>query len=87
MEKINDFESVLVSLKNNQVIMIVSPISTNFSLRNNKIFVKTENAHYYLSFDEFKKLFEHSIFFLYEQKLTSEIETQKDEEYYAWKHK
>lgn len=87
MEKVNDFESAILSLKNNQVIMILSPISTNFSLRDNRIFVKTENAQYYLGFDEFKKLFEHSIFFYYERKLTSEIETQKDEEYYAWKHK
>lgn len=87
MEKINDFESVIIALKNNQVIMIHSPISTNFTLRDKKICVKTENAQYYLSLDEFKKLFEHSIFFYYERKLTSEIETQKDEEYYAWKHK
>lgn len=87
MEKINDFESVLNTLKNEQVVLIESPIRTNFSLRNQKVFVKTIHAQYFISVEEFEELFKHSIFYLYESKQNSEVEILKDEEYYAWKHK
>lgn len=87
MEKINDFESVITALKNYQVVEIGSPIKTNFSFRNNMIFVKTNNAQYYISLEEFEVLFKHSIFYYFEQTKSVEIEISKDDEYYAWKHK
>jgi hypothetical protein len=87
MEKINDFESVITALKNYQVVEIGNPVKTNFSLRNNKIFVKTNNAHYSITLEEFEALFKNSIFYYFEQTQSSEIETSKDDEYYAWKHK
>jgi len=87
MEKINDFESVINILKNYQVVEIGAPVKTNFSIRNNKIFVKTNNAQYFISLEEFEALFKHSIFYYFEQTQSVEIETSKDDEYYAWKHK
>jgi len=87
MEKINDFDSVINILKNYQVVEIGAPVKTNFSLRNNKIFVKTSNAQYFISLEEFETLFKNSIFYYFEQTQSIEIETSKDDEYYAWKHK
>lgn len=87
MEKINDFETVITALKNYQIVETVNPVKTNFSLRNNKIFVKTYNAQYFISIEEFEVLFKNSIFYYFEQSQSLEIETSKDDEYYAWKHK
>lgn len=87
MEKVCDFDSVITALKNYQIIVIQNPISTHFSIKDNRVQVKTYNAQYLISFKEFEALFKHSIFYYYERKQQSEIETFKDEEYYAFKHK
>ncbi len=87
MERIIDFESVIDALKNYQLVVIQSPLLTNFSIKDNKVLVKTINAQYLISFKEFEELFMHSIFYYYELKQSVQIENEKDEEYYAFKHK
>jgi len=87
MEKISNFELVIYALRNYQSVMIQTPQQTSFVLKGEKIVVKTDNAQYTLNLLEFEELFINSIFYYVEHKETVEIEIQKDDEYYAWKHK
>lgn len=87
MEKIQNFEAVIHSLKNYQIIRIESPVRTVFAYIDDRIHAKTDYAQFSLSITEFTDLYINSIFYYHEKSNSTEIEVTKDEEYYAWKHK
>ncbi len=87
MEKIQNFETVIHSLKNYQIIRIDSPVKTIFAYIENRVYAKTDHAQFSLSLEEFTDLYMNSIFYYHEKSNNTEIEVSKDEEYYAWKHK
>ena len=57
-----------------------------FKKRNKKVWVKSDNATYTLSFKDFVKLYEDDKFVIYEDN-NQIIDSKKDEEYYNFKHK
>jgi len=87
MEKIQNFETVIYSLKNYQIIRIESPVKTIFVYSEDRVYAKTDYAQFSLSLEEFTDLYMNSIFYFHEKSNNVEIEISKDEEYYAWKHK
>lgn len=87
MEKIQNFETVINSLKNYQIIRIESPVKTIFAYIEDRVHAKTDNAQFSLTIDEFTELYLNSVFYYHEKSKPIEIEVSKDEEYYAWKHK
>lgn len=87
MEKIQNFETVIYTLKNYQIIRIESPVKTIFVYSEDRVHAKTDYAQFSLSLEEFTDLYMNSIFYFHEKSNNVEIEISKDEEYYAWKHK
>jgi len=87
MEKIQNFETVIYTLKNYQIIRIESPVKTIFVYSEDRVNAKTDYAQFSLSLEEFTDLYMNSIFYFHEKSNNVEIEISKDEEYYAWKHK
>jgi len=57
-----------------------------FKMRNKKVWVKSENATYTLSFKDFIKLYEDDKFIIFEDN-NQVIDSKKDDEYYSFKHK
>ena len=49
--------------------------------------VYSDLAHYVLSLEDWKALYEEELFHAYEHQAESFIDPQKDQEYYAWTHK
>lgn len=87
MEKIQNFETVIYSLKNYQIIRIESPVKTIFTYSEDRVHAKTDYAQFSLSIEEFTDLYMNSIFYYHEKSINMDIEVSKDDEYYAWKHK
>ena len=87
MEKIQNFETVIYTLKNYQIIRIESPVKTIFAYSEDRVHAKTDYAQFSLSLEEFTDLYMNSIFYFHEKSNNTDIEVSKDDEYYAWKHK
>ncbi|MBQ6654038.1 MAG: hypothetical protein IJM79_00745 [Erysipelotrichaceae bacterium] len=87
MEKITSFAFALDALKQCEVLCSRSGGSlTRYRLKGDRISVSGENAHYTLSIKEFAELFARETFYIYDQ-FQPTIDTEKDDEYYAWKNR
>lgn len=85
MEPIVSFMEVLQYLKDQEILYSVSKgVITYYYQKENVIAIKNPNSHYKISLDEFKDLFRKETFYLYIPK-DEGVNTEKDEEYYAWK--
>ncbi len=58
-----------------------------FAKKGDKIFVKSNSFTYRISIDEFKNLYQDESFVIHEIIKKEEVNLEKDDEYYAWKHK
>lgn len=84
MEDIFDVNQALEILK--EKVVIKDNLKNKFVCRKNKIWVYSSNSSYSLNFKDFIELFkEHK--FMIEDFDDSTIDTEKDKEYYNFKHK
>ena len=85
MQKIESFTFALDALK--QLEVLCSRIDgqlTSYRMRGERISVTAPNAHYLLTVEQFRELFSHQTFYLYDQ-IDQGIDPEKDDEYSAWK--
>ena len=87
MQKIESFTFALEALKQYEVLCSRSGgVLTCYRLKGDRISVSGENSHYLLSVREFAELFGRETFYIYDQ-IQQTIDTEKDDEYYAWKNR
>ena len=87
MEKISSFAFALDALKQQEVLCSRSSGSlTSYRLKGDRISVSSGNVHYLLSLKEFAELFSRETFYIYDQ-FQQSIDSEKDDEYYAWKNR
>ncbi len=84
MELISTFQEVIQYLNDGEIVLLKN--HTSFYKEKGHIAIHGPNAHYKLSFNDFQELYKNENFFLYKPE-TDEINTEKDNEYYAWKAK
>ena len=70
----------------NEGLIVIDMNNNKFKLSNDLIIVKSDNASFRLSKKEFLELYKNSKFIVLDDESES-IDTKKDEEYYAFKHK
>lgn len=74
----------IVILKNG--LVVVDLHNTRFKFIKENIIIKNDNARYVLNESEFLNLYKNSKFYILEDN-DAIIDSQKDEEYYSFKHK
>ncbi len=85
MDIISSLNEVLQYLRDQEIVYTITKgVITYFYLRDGSITVKNPSAHYKISLDQFKQLFGKENFYLYVPK-DEAVNTEKDDEYYAWK--
>jgi hypothetical protein len=87
MDKIENIETVLKSLRLGEIICVMKPQVLYFALKDKTIFAKNDHVQYTLNIASFMELFGENEFSLYEKKEEVIIDKLKDDEYYEWKHK
>jgi len=85
MERIELFTDVLQYLKDGIVLCIKNPKLTYLFLKDNEVIVKNSNSRYSIPLNQLKEMFGKETFYVYQDNQES-VDTQKDEEYYAWKN-
>ena len=83
-KKIYTVNEAYVILKNG--LVVVDSHSTRFKFVKENIIIKNDNARYVLTDEEFLNLYKDSKFIVLDDN-DAIIDSQKDEEYYAFKHK
>lgn len=73
-------------LKAGYVLVIVEN-KTAVCIKKSAYFLMNENWHTKIKEDDFMEMFENNTFMIWENSLGEGISLQKDEEYYAWRHK
>lgn len=87
LELIEDIELAIKLLKNKNVLFSNHLGNKTFFVEKRKrVLIKATNSTYYLSYDEFKDLYENCKFIVYEEK-EENFDFSRDDEYYSWKHK
>ena len=84
---INDIKIAILMLKEKKVLLSFNnKTKTYFVLRNNKIYVFTDNSSYTLSLEIFTELYKENEFveYVYNEQT---FDFSRDDEYYNWKHK
>lgn len=84
MNDILDINEALPLLK--EGIILKDKVSTRFVCKKKRIYVYSSNSSYNLSFEDFKDLFKDNQFII-EDFSDSDIDIEKDKEYYSFKHK
>ena len=87
MDKIENIETALKTLRLGEIICVMKPQALYFALKGQTIFAKNDHAQYNLSLTSFIELFGENEFYFYEKKEDVIIDKLKDDEYYEWKHK
>lgn len=89
MEKVNDWQQVETYLQEGRVLCFMSNgMMSRFLMRNDKLHVYSDAAHYVLPWKDFQELYQEEVFYLYENETENvEISKEKDDEYYGWYHK
>ncbi|MBR0230368.1 MAG: hypothetical protein IJL94_03160 [Erysipelotrichaceae bacterium] len=82
MEKIKTFSEVLMYLKDQEIV--ISGNRTSFYLQNGQITAHNNGTRFTLTVEDFKELYGKEPFFLYKPD-DSNVNAEKDEEYYSWK--
>ena len=86
-EIIESIDLAITLLKNKKVLFSNHLGNKTFFIEKRKrILVMASNSTYYLSYDQFKELFNEASFIEYEDN-DATIDYQRDDEYYSWKHK
>lgn len=89
MEVINNTKLAIALLNDKKIL--VSNASKNKTLilmQEGKIIVKSDSATYTISQEDFVELFKNDTFYLYEiDNYDANVASQKDIEYYSWRHK
>ena len=88
MEKIESFDFVLQYLKSRVTVCTIKgrQITTYRLSPSGTVTVNSGSARYSISFEDFTELFGSSQFYLHTGQPDG-IDTDKDDEYYTWKHK
>lgn len=73
-------------LKAGYVLVIVEN-KTAVCIKGSAYFLMNENWHTKIKEDDFMEMFENNTFMIWKNSLGEGISLQKDEEYYAWRHK
>ncbi|NTW95523.1 MAG: hypothetical protein HGB31_02765 [Erysipelotrichaceae bacterium] len=87
MDKIENIEYALKTLRLGEIICVMKPQVLYFALKGKTITAKNDHSQYNLSLATFIELFGENEFYLYEKKEDAVIDKLKDDEYYQWKHK
>lgn len=82
-EIIDNIDSAIVLLKN---LKVLYSAKTYFVMKKQKVLVVGINSKYFLSFEEFKDLYQDNKFIVYEEN-DENFDFSRDDEYYGWKHK
>ena len=83
MQKLNDINEVLHYLNDGEII--TSNGKDQYIQKNRKIYYYNNGNHYSLDLKDFKDLYKHNVFYLYEETIL--VDDKKDEEYYRYYHK
>lgn len=73
-------------LKSSYVLIIIENRTVVY-IKNGAYFLMNENWHTKIKEDDFLEMFENNTFMIWEDSIDEGISSQKDEEYYAWRHK
>lgn len=84
MEEIIEIDLAINLLK--EGIILKDNLNNKFIKKNKRIHVYSSNSSYSLSFDEFQELFQKNKFII-DDFDDSQIDIEKDKEYYNFKHK
>jgi len=75
---------VLNTLKEGKILLsIINKKRTFFKYKNNFIYVKNDSSSYYLTLNDFIELYYINDFYLYQENDQTEIDFEKDIEYYS----
>ncbi len=88
MEKIERIDDVKRLLVDQEILMIMKDGNPIFFVkRKDKVLVKSSSSTYRISLDEVIDLFKDETFYLYDDISHETVNLEKDEEYYAWRHR
>lgn len=68
-------------------VLIILENRTVVCIKNGIYFLMNENWHTKVKEENFIEMFENNTFMIWEDSTEEGISSQKDEEYYAWRHK
>ncbi len=84
---IEQIDMAITVLKDKKVLFsILSGIKTYFIEKKSKVLIVNGNSSIFISYDEFKSLYDHTLFYIFEEK-EENYDFSRDDEYYSWKHK
>jgi len=66
------------------LVSYISKKKTYFVLKEKKILVKNDNTLYYLTEEDFSSLFFNQVFAIKEEENDTDIDSEKDKEYYSY---
>ncbi len=85
---VDQIDVALKLLKEKKVLYFKTLANGNtfFVLKQNRIYVNSVHASYFLKIDEFVELYQNQKFTIYEGE-EEHFDFSRDDEYYSWKHK
>ena len=88
MEKIERLDDVKRLLIDQEIMMIMKDGNPIFFVkRKDKILVKGPSSTYRITLEDLEDLFRDEVFYLYDDVQQETVNLEKDEEYYAWRHR
>lgn len=85
-DKVFSIDEAIELLKSKNVLVSLTNTKNIYYEKNHQVFVISYNCTYLLNYSDFKKLYQDTSFYIYQED-DEKFDFSRDDEYYGWKRK